>query len=277
MFGYIKIDKEELKLKEYRVYRSYYCALCKQISMYSQLHRLMLSYDFTFLSMLVNADVNKVFECKKQKSGKCHGSSVCFGKCNGDEKLKFISAFSVIMQYLKVKDDVIDGNAGRKLLLLLLKNGYNKAKNDYPALSKLAETQMAKLLELEKANCGDLEMLESCFADIFKEGILQIQSMDDQTRDICSKIAYHISAWVYLIDMFDDIDKDIKNNDFNPLKHIEREKAKGIILEKTISHLETALKLSKVLPYSDTTPIINNLLNFGLPKEMARVGLIRRN
>ena len=101
--------------------------------------------------------------------------------------------------------------------------------------------------------------------------------MDNGTKEICSKIAYHISAWVYLIDMFDDIDKDIKNNDFNPLKHIEREKARSVILEKTLSHIETAIKLFEVLPYSDTTPIINNLLNFGLPKEMARVGLIRRN
>ena len=77
--------------------------------------------------------------------------------------------------------------------------------------------------------------------------------------------------------MFDDINKDIKNNNFNPLKHIGRKKANRIILEKTISHLEMALKLSKVLPYSDTTPIINNLLNYGLPKEMTRIGLIRSN
>lgn len=31
MFGYMKIYKEELKVKDYRKYQAYYCGLCKRL------------------------------------------------------------------------------------------------------------------------------------------------------------------------------------------------------------------------------------------------------
>ena len=32
MFGYVLINKEELKFKEYDVYKSYYCGLCQTLN-----------------------------------------------------------------------------------------------------------------------------------------------------------------------------------------------------------------------------------------------------
>ena len=31
MFGYLQIDKAELKVREYEAYKSVYCGLCKQL------------------------------------------------------------------------------------------------------------------------------------------------------------------------------------------------------------------------------------------------------
>ena len=31
MFGYVEIDKPELKIREYELFRSYYCSLCKSL------------------------------------------------------------------------------------------------------------------------------------------------------------------------------------------------------------------------------------------------------
>lgn len=53
MFGYVRIDKGELKVKEYEAYRGIYCSLCRALSKrYGLFSRLILSYDMTFLAMV---------------------------------------------------------------------------------------------------------------------------------------------------------------------------------------------------------------------------------
>ena len=49
MFGYVLINKEELKFKEYDVYKSYYCGLCQTLNNRSgRFAQLTLNYDMTF-------------------------------------------------------------------------------------------------------------------------------------------------------------------------------------------------------------------------------------
>ena len=53
MFGYIRPAKGDLKVKEFELYRSIYCGLCKQLGRaYGPFARMTLSYDFAFLSLL---------------------------------------------------------------------------------------------------------------------------------------------------------------------------------------------------------------------------------
>ena len=53
MFGYIRVSKGDLKVKEYEFYKAVYCTLCKTMGReYSLLSRFTLSYDFTFLALL---------------------------------------------------------------------------------------------------------------------------------------------------------------------------------------------------------------------------------
>ena len=54
MFGYIMINKPELKIREFETYRSYYCGLCESLKRYGLLGRSMLTYDMTFLVMLLS-------------------------------------------------------------------------------------------------------------------------------------------------------------------------------------------------------------------------------
>jgi len=56
MFGYVTIDKMELKFKEYYSYKGYYCGLCKCLkTKYSNKSRLTLNYDMTFLILLLSS------------------------------------------------------------------------------------------------------------------------------------------------------------------------------------------------------------------------------
>ena len=56
MFGYVNIDKMELKFKEYYSYKGYYCGLCMMLKKkYNNLARLTLNYDMTFLILLLSS------------------------------------------------------------------------------------------------------------------------------------------------------------------------------------------------------------------------------
>lgn len=56
MFGYVNVYKDELKIKDFNVYRAYYCGLCKALGeKFGALSRLGLSYDFTFLAIFLDS------------------------------------------------------------------------------------------------------------------------------------------------------------------------------------------------------------------------------
>ena len=50
MFGYITVNKQELKFKEFDMYQAYYCGLCRVLrEKYGFSGQFTLSYDCTFL------------------------------------------------------------------------------------------------------------------------------------------------------------------------------------------------------------------------------------
>lgn len=52
MFGYVVINKPELKFKEFDVYKGYYCGLCHCLKeRYGITGQVTLTYDMTFLSL----------------------------------------------------------------------------------------------------------------------------------------------------------------------------------------------------------------------------------
>ena len=56
MFGYVKVFRPELKVCEYEQYKGVYCSLCQTLGKrYGFASRMTLSYDFTFLALLLMA------------------------------------------------------------------------------------------------------------------------------------------------------------------------------------------------------------------------------
>lgn len=56
MYGYVQVYRPDLRFREYDIYRSHYCGLCHTLQKRCNfISRLTLSYDFTFLSLLLDA------------------------------------------------------------------------------------------------------------------------------------------------------------------------------------------------------------------------------
>lgn len=55
MFGYVTVNKPELKIREFEEYQSWYCGLCRELSQrYGKPGQITLSYDMTFLIMVLH-------------------------------------------------------------------------------------------------------------------------------------------------------------------------------------------------------------------------------
>ena len=97
MFGYIKCDKPEMKVKEYEAYKGLYCSLCKAMKKhFGLLSALTLNYDIAFLVLMRLSFGNTVPDFK---GGRCPYNPVkrCNFCQNGDEELRYAAAVSMMM------------------------------------------------------------------------------------------------------------------------------------------------------------------------------------
>ena len=71
MFGYIQTYRDELKYREYALYRHHYCELCRNMGGYSTVSRWFLSYDITFFLMLGDPETPDCCSCSRCSALKC--------------------------------------------------------------------------------------------------------------------------------------------------------------------------------------------------------------
>ena len=162
MFGYIKISKGELKIKEYDTYKAVYCSLCKRLGKnYGVFSRLTLSYDFTFLALL-NMSLKET--CSGYKVGRCAFNPL--KKCNYCKDTDFLempSAAAMIMLYYKLLDNIADEKAlkklGYRIILPLYKRAYKKAKIAYPQIDGIVSEYIAAQTRLESEKTTDLDTI----------------------------------------------------------------------------------------------------------------------
>ena len=125
MFGYIMPEKPELKIKEYDIYRAYYCGVCKSIGKrHGQIKRMTLTYDAAFLAMLLCSILN--IETKLVKEN-CivHPLKKSFVTYN--EIIDYSSDINIILAYNNIKDKWEDDKSKIALVgMVALKKCYKK-------------------------------------------------------------------------------------------------------------------------------------------------------
>ena len=262
MFGYVRINKPELKVREYEVYRGLYCSLCKAIGKYyGQLARLMLSYDITFL-VLARLSVAGVKPCFR--GGRCpfNPAKKCSYCLNADEELRYAASISMMLFYHKVRDNIADGGFFKKLLMYLIlpyaavKN--RKATKLYPEISGkiTAAMERQRLTEGEKEKLIDKAAHES--ADAL--GIIFAENTGDKSQQ-AYRFGYGIGKWVYLCDAADDLIKDMKSGSYNPFVEVYGLKSEKDITDGIKENINGQLNMSCSIACSAYDEIENKSLS----------------
>lgn len=274
MFGYVMVDKANMFMKDFYLYKAFYCGLCKSIGKkYGQFMRFTTNYDITFLNVLYHAVENKEIEISNESCvlNPVQKKSIV----KGNDLVENIIDINTIMMHYKCIDDVVDSKSSGKKFLdnTIIKRRYIKSSKKYPKVDEIFKKGYEKLRKLEKENSGSYDMVADCFASMLKNTTKEL--FQDKYTDAIGDLMYSIGKWVYIIDAIDDIDKDYKSKEYNMFlvnydykdketflkdKHDELD----FLIKNVLVTMSDAFDQIKVEKYDG---ILTNVIWYGIPAQ----------
>lgn len=212
MFGYINVLKDELKIKDFNVFKAFYCGLCKMHGeIFGNLSRISLSYDFTFLAILLSSLNGENCE---YVTGRCMLHPLqkkSIAKCRNI--LEYCSYMSMALSYYKIKDDINDKTFSKGIAAYpIFAPHMKKISGKYGDKMKIIKENIDRLSEYEKQNVKNFDITSDTFGKIMEE----IFDFNEENSVVLRVFGYNIGKWLYTVDAVDDFDKDMKKGSFNP-------------------------------------------------------------
>lgn len=261
MFGYVVVNKAEMKFKEFDIYHSYYCGLCHSLKKrYGLAGQMTLSYDMTFILMLLTS----LYEPEEHYStGKCIAHPFETHETRQNFFSDYIADMNVLLSYYKCLDDWEDEKKIHKLIFSKFLEGKAKEKQEF-YLEKIRKINMLmhEISQKEKEDCQDVDRMAGLFGEIMAQ-ILVVR--EDEWADNLRGIGYYLGEFIYLLDAYEDIEEDMKKKRYNPLRsryeELEFEEDCRTIL--TMMMAECCREFEK-LPLLEHVEILRNILYSGV-------------
>ena len=270
MFGYILINEPELRMREIGLYRSYYCGLCEDLlESYGRPGQLTLSYDTTFLGFLLTC----LYEPADERSTQTVCITHPFRKhpMRRNACTQYAADLTVLLAYYSMRDDWEDEKKLRGLAFSgLLQSAYRKASSRYPQKEAAIRDCLDRLHSIENAqNPPDqaADMAGGCFGELMAELFAYRQ---DVWEEPLRRTGFFLGKYIYLLDAYDDLEKDEKSGNFNPLLPVQRRMIEqGADFDAYVRSLLTMLMASctrafETLPIVENIDILRNILYAGV-------------
>lgn len=211
MFGYVIPDKLNMYIKDFNVFQSFYCGLCKTLGETgAEFTRLCTNYDVTFYNVLLHSLTNTPVTFERKLCA-YNGKKKVVVKT--DELSKKIADIAVMLVYYNLEDDVYDGKKSRAILKNILAPRKKKASKRLGKIDEIMQNSFSDLRKLEKENCDSIDRVADTFATLMRDMTRLLIKTDDNIDMFC----YNLGRLIYLLDAVDDVEKDSKSDEYNPL------------------------------------------------------------
>lgn len=269
MFGYIRPLECELKVREQAQYRGVYCGLCKSIGRrYGQIERLTLSYDCAFLALTLFAiSGDAVFT-----QGNC-GPRAYRGKrpiAQPSPTLDYAADVNVLLTWHKAADDAADDRSAKAVLArTALRRAYKKAAKANRKLDYDIAESMKTLHALEAEKTESIDEPSNAFGRLLASVILHAPTLPISERKAAEWMYYNLGKWIYLIDAWDDREKDEESGNYNPFlcSKMDQETATFFL---NVARNE-AIKAYDLLSLQSPGGVLENIMELGLLHAQTRV------
>ena len=216
MFGYVTIHEPELKVKDLKKYKAYYCGLCRVLKEeYGFIGQMTRTYDMTFAIILLSSLYENVAE-QEQHRCKVHPAKKQLMLRN--EITSYAAAMNVLLAYYHMEDDWRDE---RKVGSLLTKNIVRgKARRiieSYPRQSRAIRSSLKELARCEEEGSTDIDRTAGCFGRLMEE--LFVYREDVWEREL-RRMGFFMGKFIYIMDAYEDLPEDLEKGRYNPLREV---------------------------------------------------------
>ncbi len=261
MFGYIIINKQELKFKEFDLYHSYYCGLCQKLKeKYGKTGQMTLTYDLTFLIMLLADLYQDEPACDQCR---CVAHPLEKHTTRISRFTDYAADMNLLLSYYKCEDDWDDEKKwSKRAASSLLRKKAKEISARYPEKAAIIEKWLVQLHTYEQNHAGNIDEAAGCFGQIMAEIFVY---RHDEWEDDLRRMGFYLGKFIYLMDAYEDLEQDHKSGNYNPLLPMWQEE----FFEENCRQILTmmlaeACKAFERLPLDDHVPILGNILYSGV-------------
>lgn len=244
MFGYVIPNFQSLDETQKKRFRAVYCGFCQTLR---QRHGLIgsatLSYDMTFLALLLTS----LYETsERQGSERCLLHPLKTHAYMTSEPFEYVADMNIALAYHKCMDNWLDD----RLVLsrteaALLHRAYQNICKTYPQKCEAIVKWLDEIHEIESSGKEIIDAPVNSTGRMLGELFCW---RDDFWSDSLRKIGDGLGRFIYFMDAYDDLPKDVKHGSFNPLKSYRDQ-----------SDFETMCKDSLLMMVADCTQEFENL------------------
>ncbi len=261
MFGYVTVNRPEMKVKEFERYRAFYCGLCHELrGVYGPIGQVTLTYDMTFLVVLLTG----LYEPETRES-ECRCLVHPVGK--HPFAVNEFSRYGAEMNLLLVYYNCLDKwNDEKKLIGLTgakaLKRKSGELEKKYPRQAAAIRSSLQKLSQIEKERTATIDEAARCTGELLAEIFVY---REDEWADTLRKMGFYLGKFIYLCDAWEDLEQDLEKDLYNPFAQLRScedfEKQCSAVLT---SMMAECAREFEYLPIVEEINILRNILYSGV-------------
>lgn len=260
MFGYVTIAGDTLPKEAQERYRAYYCGLCRTLRQrYGSLSRLTLSYDATFLWILLSS----LYEPEESAGTERCAMHPLKAHPYVDNRLAaYCADMNMALSYHKCRDDWQDERRLDSLAeIKLMEKAYRRIAQTYPEKCAVLENCLKEISTIEREGRMEPDSLANLTARMM--GTIY-RWREDEWADSLQRMGEALGRFIYLMDAYDDLPGDVRRNRFNPLKEQSlREDYETFCRESLTLLIAEGAQEFEALPLVQDVEILRNILYAG--------------
>lgn len=268
MFGYIVVNKDELKIKEWNRYHAYYCGLCHSLKEVAGAKaRISVSYDMTFLAMLLD----DLYDCKKTEGERrCAVHPLKKHPFVMSEASVYAAKMNLLLCYDNLLDDWRDErNVAAAAAAAVIRKARMKIAKEYPRQTKAVEQYIEKLHVCEKKRETNLDVAAGLTGEMLAELFCW---KDDEWQKNLRSMGFYLGKFIYLMDAYEDMEKDNKRGNYNPFLLSRGRQKNAELAEQCLNMMAASTAESfERLPLVENVEILRNILYAGIWSKFERI------
>ena len=178
---------------------------------------------------------------------------------------EYASDMNLVLAYHNLIDDWKDEHSyAKKAFVKILDKDYTRIMEKYPRHVAALERYMQETEHMEKRGERNLDVVSGLSGEMLAEIFCW---RDDEWKEELKTLGFYMGKFIYLMDAYEDFEKDKKANAYNPLRYMEVngeqdfETICKLLLTSMISECAKSFERLPILMHAD---ILRNVLYSGV-------------